>query len=98
MHSCLPTLHTPYAFLLSDFLATGFKVTTNCAFSVKILENFKLRSDHLLSGACPPTPRPCQPHGCRMSGSRSEQEKQNEQMEKTEQENRVRSRTQLRAG
>ena len=34
-----------------DFLATGFKVTTNCAFSVKILENFKLRSDHLASGA-----------------------------------------------
>lgn len=33
-----------------DFLATGFKVTTNCAFSVKILENFKLRSDHLASG------------------------------------------------
>ena len=33
-----------------DFLATGFKVTTNCAFSVKILENFKLRSDKLAGG------------------------------------------------
>jgi hypothetical protein len=33
-----------------DFLATGFKVTTNCAFSVKIMENFKINSDHLLSG------------------------------------------------
>jgi hypothetical protein len=33
-----------------DFLATGFKVTTNCAFSVKILENFELRSNHLMSG------------------------------------------------
>mmetsp|Transcript_8371 Transcript_8371/g.20814 ORF Transcript_8371/g.20814 Transcript_8371/m.20814 type:complete len:147 (+) Transcript_8371:100-540(+) len=32
-----------------DFLATGFKVTTNCAFSVKIMENFKIKSDHLLS-------------------------------------------------
>jgi len=39
-----PGTHEPI-----DFLATGFKVTTNCAFSVKILENFKLRSDHLLS-------------------------------------------------
>ena len=36
-----------------DFLATGFKVKTNCAFSVKILENFKLRSDHLASGSAP---------------------------------------------
>lgn len=35
-----------------DFLATGFKVTTNCAFSVKIMENFKISSDHLLSGMC----------------------------------------------
>ncbi len=33
-----------------DFLATGFKVTTNCAFSVKILENFELRSNHLMTG------------------------------------------------
>mmetsp|Transcript_38331 Transcript_38331/g.74883 ORF Transcript_38331/g.74883 Transcript_38331/m.74883 type:complete len:150 (-) Transcript_38331:418-867(-) len=32
-----------------DFLATGFKVTTNCAFSVKIMENFKISSDQLLS-------------------------------------------------
>eukprot|EP00286_Rhodomonas_abbreviata_P028834 CAMPEP_0181312270 /NCGR_PEP_ID=MMETSP1101-20121128/13605_1 /TAXON_ID=46948 /ORGANISM="Rhodomonas abbreviata, Strain Caron Lab Isolate" /LENGTH=148 /DNA_ID=CAMNT_0023419105 /DNA_START=20 /DNA_END=466 /DNA_ORIENTATION=- len=32
-----------------DFLQTSFQVTTNCAFSVKIMENFKLRSDHLLS-------------------------------------------------
>ena len=40
-----PGAHEPI-----DFLATGFKVTTNCAFSVKILENFKLRSDHLQSG------------------------------------------------
>jgi len=39
-----------------DFLATGFKVTTNCAFSVKILENYKLRSDHLASGACAAAP------------------------------------------
>mmetsp|Transcript_8673 Transcript_8673/g.20469 ORF Transcript_8673/g.20469 Transcript_8673/m.20469 type:complete len:157 (-) Transcript_8673:184-654(-) len=31
-----------------DFFATGFQVTTNCAFSVKIMENFKLRSDALL--------------------------------------------------
>lgn len=41
-----------------DFLATGFKVTTNCAFSVKIMENFKINSDHLLSGVCP-TPTSC---------------------------------------
>jgi len=34
-----------------DFLDTGCKVTTICAFSVKILENYKLRSDHLASGA-----------------------------------------------
>jgi hypothetical protein len=33
-----------------DFFETGFKVTTNSAFSVKIMENFKIRSDHLLSG------------------------------------------------
>mmetsp|Transcript_886 Transcript_886/g.2169 ORF Transcript_886/g.2169 Transcript_886/m.2169 type:complete len:150 (+) Transcript_886:151-600(+) len=32
-----------------DFLATGFQVTTNCAFSVKIMENFKLKSDQLLT-------------------------------------------------
>eukprot|EP00293_Proteomonas_sulcata_P005986 CAMPEP_0184330046 /NCGR_PEP_ID=MMETSP1049-20130417/144473_1 /TAXON_ID=77928 /ORGANISM="Proteomonas sulcata, Strain CCMP704" /LENGTH=134 /DNA_ID=CAMNT_0026652451 /DNA_START=139 /DNA_END=540 /DNA_ORIENTATION=- len=32
-----------------DFLATGFQVSTNCAFSVKIMENFKIRSDHLLT-------------------------------------------------
>lgn len=37
-----------------DFLATGFKVTTNCAFSVKIMENFKIQSDHLLSGTGAP--------------------------------------------
>ena len=46
-----------------DFLATGFQVTTNCAASVRILENFKLRSDHLLSG-CTQSPsgyaQPCE--------------------------------------
>ena len=44
-----------------DFLATGFKVKTNCAFSVKILENFKLRSDHLASGSAPAPPRLARP-------------------------------------
>ena len=36
-----------------DFLATGFQVTTNCAFSVRIMEGFKLKSDKLASGADP---------------------------------------------
>ena len=44
-----------------DFLATGFKVKTNCAFSVKILENFKLRSDHLASGSAPAPTRLARP-------------------------------------
>ena len=54
-----------------DFLATGFKVTTNCAFSVKIMENFKINSDHLLSGEFQAPPfllasslLPAPPHVC----------------------------------
>eukprot|EP00960_Hanusia_phi_P020861 614767-Hanusia_phi.AAC.1 len=34
-----------------DFLAKSHELKTNCAFSVKIMENFKIRSDHLLGGA-----------------------------------------------
>jgi hypothetical protein len=49
-----------------DFLATGFKVKTNCAFSVKILENFKLRSDHLASGSAPAPPRLARPSPLRI--------------------------------
>jgi len=37
-------------------LPAWWQVTTNCAFSVKIMENFKLKSDHLLTG-----PRLCGP-------------------------------------
>ena len=51
-----------------DFLATGFQVTTNCAFSVRIMEGFKLKSDKLASGADPSAQPQLVCHASRAAG------------------------------